>query len=62
MISRLIVQTFIWFGIMGVLNMAHADFGTVAAYAVIWAASAGLAPPEAVLIACVATLAVALLV
>jgi branched-chain amino acid transport system permease protein len=50
------------FGIMGVLNMAHADFGTVAAFAVIWAVSAGLAPLEAVLVACVVTLAVALLV
>src|SRR4029078_10017725 len=50
------------FGIMGVLNMAHADFGTVAAYAVIWAVSAGLAPVEAGLIACVVTLAIALLI
>jgi branched-chain amino acid transport system permease protein len=50
------------FGIMGVLNMAHADFGTVAAFAVIWAVSAGLAPIEAVVAACVLTLAVALLV
>jgi branched-chain amino acid transport system permease protein len=50
------------FGIMGVLNMAHADFGTVAAFAVIWAVSAGLAPIEAVVAACILTLAVALLV
>ncbi len=50
------------FGIMGVLNMAHADFGTVAAFAVIWTVSAGLAPIEAVLIASVVTLIVALLV
>ncbi len=47
------------FGIMGVLNMAHADFGTVAAFAVIWAVSAGLAPIEALLVACVVTLAIA---
>lgn len=50
------------FGIMGVLNMAHADFGTVAAFAIIWAVSAGLAPIQAVLIACIVTLVVALLV
>ena len=50
------------FGIMGVLNMAHADFGTVAAFAVIWTVSAGLAPVEAVLAASVITLLVALLV
>lgn len=50
------------FGIMGVLNMAHADFGTVAAFAVIWTVSAGLAPVEAVLAASVVTLLVALLV
>jgi branched-chain amino acid transport system permease protein len=50
------------FGIMGVLNMAHADFGTVAAFAIIWAVTAGLAPVGAVLVACVVTLAIALLV
>ena len=50
------------FGIMGVLNMAHADFGTVAAFMIIWAVSAGLAPIETVLIACAATLVIALLV
>ena len=44
------------FGIMGVLNMAHADFGTIAAFAVIWAVSAGLTPLPAVLIACAITL------
>jgi branched-chain amino acid transport system permease protein len=50
------------FGIMGVLNMAHADFGTVAAFVVIWAVSAGLAPIETMLIACAATLVIALMV
>jgi branched-chain amino acid transport system permease protein len=50
------------FGIMGVLNMAHADFGTVAAFVIIWAVSAGLAPIETVLVACAATLVIALLV
>lgn len=49
------------FGIMGVLNMAHADFGMVAAVAVIWAVSAGIAPIEAVLLAAVVMLAIALL-
>lgn len=32
------------FGIMGVLNMAHADFAMVAAFAVVWLAGAGLGP------------------
>jgi branched-chain amino acid transport system permease protein len=50
------------FGIMGVLNMAHADFGTVAAFAIIWAVGAGLAPWEAVVAACCITLIAALLV
>jgi branched-chain amino acid transport system permease protein len=50
------------FGIMGVLNMAHADFGTVAAFVIIWAVSAGLAPIETMLIACAATLVIALMV
>lgn len=50
------------FGIMGVLNMAHADFGTVAAFAIIWAVGAGLAPWEAVVAACSITLIAALLV
>jgi len=50
------------FGIMGVLNMAHADFGMVAAVAVVWGVSAGLAPIEAVLLAVVVMLGVALLV
>jgi branched-chain amino acid transport system permease protein len=50
------------FGIMGVLNMAHADFGTVAAFAVIWAVASGLAPVQASFVAFVITLAVALLV
>ena len=50
------------FGIMGVLNMAHADFGTVAAFVIIWAVSAGLAPIGTMLIACAATLVIALMV
>jgi branched-chain amino acid transport system permease protein len=50
------------FGIMGVLNMAHADFGTVAAFAIIWAVGAGLAPWEAVVAAFSITLIAALLV
>ncbi|HEX4892088.1 MAG TPA: branched-chain amino acid ABC transporter permease [Hyphomicrobiaceae bacterium] len=50
------------FGIMGVLNMAHADLAVVAAFAIIWAVSAGFSPLPAVLIAVVATLALALLV
>jgi branched-chain amino acid transport system permease protein len=45
-----------------VLNMAHADFGTVAAFVIIWAVSAGLAPIETMLIACAATLVIALMV
>lgn len=50
------------FGIMGVLNMAHADLAMVAALAIIWAVTAGMSPLPAVLIAVVATLAIALLV
>jgi branched-chain amino acid transport system permease protein len=50
------------FGIMGVLNMAHADFGTVAAFAIIWAVGAGLAPWQAVVAAFAITLVAALLV
>jgi branched-chain amino acid transport system permease protein len=49
------------FGIMGVLNMAHADFGMVAAVAVIWAISAGVAPIESVLLAAAVMLVVALI-
>jgi branched-chain amino acid transport system permease protein len=50
------------FGIMGVLNMAHADLAMVAAFAVVWAVSAGLTPLPAVLVAVVATLGLALVV
>jgi branched-chain amino acid transport system permease protein len=48
------------FGIMGVLNMAHADFGMTAAIALVWCVSAGMAPLEAVLVAAVIMLAIAL--
>jgi branched-chain amino acid transport system permease protein len=50
------------FGIMGVLNMAHADLAMVAALAIVWAVTAGFAPLPAVLFSVVATLAIALLV
>lgn len=38
------------FGIMGVLNMTYADFGMVAAFAVVWAVSAGLGWPGAAVV------------
>lgn len=50
------------FGIMGVLNMAHADLAMVAALAIVWAVSAGFSPIPAVLIAVVATVVMALVV
>ena len=50
------------FGIMGVLNMAHADFAMVAAFAVVWAVSSGLSPGAGVAVSIALTVAVALLV
>lgn len=50
------------FGIMGVLNMAHADFAMVAAFAMVWAVSAGLNPIAGVAVSIVVTVAVALVV
>lgn len=50
------------FGIMGVLNMAHADLAMVAAIAIVWAVSAGLSPLPAVLVAVIATLGLAVVV
>ncbi|MFO1027452.1 MAG: branched-chain amino acid ABC transporter permease [Acetobacteraceae bacterium] len=50
------------FGIMGVLNMAHADFGMVAAVAIIWCVGAGVAPLPAVVVAAVVMLLIALIV
>jgi branched-chain amino acid transport system permease protein len=50
------------FGVMRVLNMAHADFGIVTAFAVIGLASTGLGIVSAIVIALVATIALALVV
>ena len=50
------------FGIMGVLNMAHADFAMVAAFAEVWSVSAGLNPVAGVVLSIAVTVAVALLV
>lgn len=50
------------FGIMGVLNMAHADLAMATALAIVWAVTAGLAPLPAVLFAVAVTLALSLLV
>lgn len=49
------------FGIMNVLNMAHADFAMVAAFAVISAVASGFNPVEAVAFAAVITIAIAVL-
>ncbi len=48
------------FGVMGVLNMAHADFAMVAAFVAIWSAGAGWGPAAATLLAVAATVVVAL--
>jgi len=50
------------FGVMGVLNMAHADFAMVAAFAVVWSVGAGLGPVAGTGAAIVATIAMALLI
>jgi len=50
------------FGIMGVLNMAHADFAMVAAFAMVWSVGAGLGPAAATAVAIVVTVAIALLI
>ena len=50
------------FGIMGVLNMAHADFAMVAAFAVVWVLGAGFGPIVGVAFAIAVTVAVALLI
>ncbi|MCO5064280.1 MAG: branched-chain amino acid ABC transporter permease [Rhizobiaceae bacterium] len=50
------------FGIMGVLNMAHADLAMVAALVVIGAVSAGFGPFAGIAIAVIVTLIIALLI
>jgi len=50
------------FGVMGVLNMAHADFAMVAAFAVVWSVGAGLGPAAGTAVAIVVTVAIALLI
>lgn len=50
------------FGIMGVLNMAHAEFAMVAVFAVVYAVAAGLDPVTTVAFALVVTIAVSLVV
>ena len=50
------------FGIMGVLNMAHAELAMVAAFGIVWAVSAGFSPLATVLMAVVVTLTAALVV
>ncbi|MBI3992756.1 MAG: branched-chain amino acid ABC transporter permease [Candidatus Lambdaproteobacteria bacterium] len=47
------------FGIMGVLNLAHADFAMVAAFTIIWAVSASSQPVLAVVLAVLMVAAVA---
>ncbi len=47
------------FGIMGVLNLAHADFAMIAALAIIWAISAGMQPFLAVVVAVVVVMIIA---
>ncbi len=47
------------FGIMGVLNMAHADFAMVAAFAIVWALGAGLGPVGGTLFSIAVTIALA---
>jgi branched-chain amino acid transport system permease protein len=48
------------FGIMGVLNMAHADIGMVAAMAMVWAVAAGFGPLWGSVFAVILVLLVAL--
>ena len=48
------------FGMMGVLNMAHADFAMVAAFAMVWAVGAGLNPVAGIAVSIVVTVVVAL--
>ena len=50
------------FGVMGVLNMAHADFAMVAAFAVVWSISAGLNPVAGLAVSLVITVVVALII
>jgi len=50
------------FGIMGVLNMAHADFGMVAALTVVGVVSQGYGPVAGVALAIIVTIGVALLI
>lgn len=50
------------FGVMGVLNMAHADLAMVAALVVVGAVAAGYGPLAGILLAAVLTIAVALLI
>lgn len=50
------------FGVMGVLNMAHADFAMVAAFALVWAFSAGMGPIGGVLCAIAITVVLAVLI
>lgn len=50
------------FGVMGVLNMAHADFAMVAAFAVVWSISAGLNTVAGVAVSLVITVVVALII
>jgi len=47
------------FGIMGVLNLAHADFAMIAALAIIWAISAGMQPFVAVLVSVIVVMIIA---
>lgn len=49
------------FGVMGVLNMAHADFATVAALTAIAAVGAGFGPIPAIAVMLLVTAAIALL-
>lgn len=50
------------FGIMGVLNMAHADVGMAAAMAVVWAVMMGLGPIEAVALSLAVTALIAVVI
>jgi branched-chain amino acid transport system permease protein len=50
------------FGIMGVLNMAHADFGMVAALVLVGVVSAGFGPVGGIVAAVAVTVAVAVIV
>lgn len=50
------------FGVMGVLNMAHADLGMVAALIVVGAVAAGYGPVAGIVLAIVVTIGIALLI